>query len=121
MLPTDGLVQSRSRPVSALGASAHRGARNATMLDRGVANDQIFGQGECLVQASDRFREIQSQRFGFVTAHSDALRLTEISPKRARNRRPRSYKAPGLFKLVIDCRESDARDRGRYLYPDFDF
>ena len=35
------------------------------MLDRGVANDQIFGQGECLVQASDRFREIQSQRFGF--------------------------------------------------------
>ena len=90
------------------------------MLDRGVANDQIFGQGECLVQASDRFREIQSQRFGFChSAFRCSATYRNLSETRAKSTTS-TYKAPGLFKLVMDCRESDARDRGRDLYPDFD-
>jgi len=75
------------------------------------------------VSASSRrataFAKSSRNDSAFVTAHSDALRLTEFSETRAKSTTS-TYKAPGLFKLVMDCRESDARDRGRDLYPDFD-
>jgi len=90
--------------------------------NRWIADDRIFGQGEGLVEAGHCLPKSTRSDWAFVTAGSAVLRPGGISPKRAREIDDFDrIECRCFLELVMDRRESGARDRGRALfYADVD-